>query len=114
MAWLRSWSRAGKAYSAPRGRIEPPFPRETCVITRQSQRPRARCSSTATRGRRALCCAPMTAPTDDTIRLFDYGSLMAGERDHALVAASKLVGPARTKAEYHLVDLGIYPALVRG
>jgi gamma-glutamylcyclotransferase (GGCT)/AIG2-like uncharacterized protein YtfP len=56
----------------------------------------------------------MTAPTDDTIRLFDYGSLMAGERDHALVAASKLVGPARTKAEYHLVDLGIYPALVRG
>jgi len=49
-----------------------------------------------------------------SIRLFDYGSLLAGERDHALLAAATLVGPARTTPEFHLVDLGIYPALVAG
>ncbi len=55
--------------------------------------------------------APMSEPSD-SIRLFDYGSLMAGERDHALMAAATALGPARTKAAYHLVDLGFYPALI--
>jgi gamma-glutamylcyclotransferase (GGCT)/AIG2-like uncharacterized protein YtfP len=50
----------------------------------------------------------------EPIRLFDYGSLMANERDHALLVSASPLGPARTKAEFHLVDLGIYPALVAG
>ena len=37
---------------------------------------------------------------------------MQGERDHGLLAHATLVGPARTRPEYHLVDLGIYAALI--
>lgn len=55
----------------------------------------------------------MTRQTEP-LRLFAYGSLMNGERDHALLASATLLGPARTRAEFHLVDLGIYAALVPG
>ncbi len=50
----------------------------------------------------------------DEIRLFAYGSLLPGERDAALMAQAKLIGPARTKPSYRLVDLGVYPALIEG
>lgn len=46
------------------------------------------------------------------IRLFVYGSLLRGERDHELLAGATFVGPVRTAPEYTLVDLGPYPALV--
>jgi gamma-glutamylcyclotransferase (GGCT)/AIG2-like uncharacterized protein YtfP len=54
------------------------------------------------------------ASSEDRVRLFVYGLLLAGEREHALLAGSTLIGPVRTKAEFYLVDLGVYPALVPG
>ena len=46
--------------------------------------------------------------------LFDYGSLLPGERDHDLLAGARHVGPASTTPEYYLVELNAFPALVRG
>lgn len=46
------------------------------------------------------------------IRLFVYGSLLRGERDHELLDQAVFVGPAKTAARYTLVDLGPYPALL--
>jgi gamma-glutamylcyclotransferase (GGCT)/AIG2-like uncharacterized protein YtfP len=51
---------------------------------------------------------------DELLELFDYGSLLAGERDHDLLAGAEFLGPARTKPLYTLVDLGPYPALFAG
>jgi gamma-glutamylcyclotransferase (GGCT)/AIG2-like uncharacterized protein YtfP len=48
------------------------------------------------------------------LELFDYGSLLAGERDHDLLAGAEFLGAARTKPLYTLVDLGPYPALFAG
>jgi gamma-glutamylaminecyclotransferase len=47
-------------------------------------------------------------------RLFAYGSLMQGERDHALVASAEFVGRVTTEPKYKLVDVGPYPALITG
>jgi gamma-glutamylcyclotransferase (GGCT)/AIG2-like uncharacterized protein YtfP len=46
------------------------------------------------------------------IRLFVYGSLMQGEREHDRLAGATFVGPALTMPIYTLVDLGPYPALL--
>lgn len=47
-------------------------------------------------------------------RLFVYGSLRKGERDHAALAEAEHVGFARTAPKYRLIDLSVYPALVEG
>jgi gamma-glutamylaminecyclotransferase len=47
-------------------------------------------------------------------RLFVYGSLLPGERDHELLTAARHLGPAQTPPEYYLVELNAFPALVRG
>ena len=49
-----------------------------------------------------------------TRRLFVYGTMLQGERDHALVATLERRGVAKTEASFHLVDLGAYAALVPG
>jgi gamma-glutamylaminecyclotransferase len=46
------------------------------------------------------------------LRLFVYGTLLSGERDHGLLAGATFVGPVRTVPEFALVDLVVYPALV--
>jgi gamma-glutamylcyclotransferase (GGCT)/AIG2-like uncharacterized protein YtfP len=50
----------------------------------------------------------------DDVRLFVYGSLLPGERDHELMAGATLIGAARTQTGYKLIDLGVYPALLVG
>lgn len=44
--------------------------------------------------------------------LFTYGSLMRGERDHALMQGARFVGPASTAPGYRLVDLDVYAAMI--
>jgi gamma-glutamylaminecyclotransferase len=46
-------------------------------------------------------------------RLFVYDSLLAGEPDHELLAGARALGPLTTRAEFQLVDLGPYAAIVR-
>lgn len=48
------------------------------------------------------------------VRVFVYGTLLAGEPNHRLLAGAKLVGEARTEPAFELRDLGPFPALVHG
>jgi gamma-glutamylcyclotransferase (GGCT)/AIG2-like uncharacterized protein YtfP len=48
------------------------------------------------------------------VRLFVYGSLLAGESRHDLLAGATLLARTRTEPAFELADLGAYPALVAG
>jgi gamma-glutamylaminecyclotransferase len=50
----------------------------------------------------------------DARTLFVYGTLLSGEREHARLGGSECLGEARTEPIFHLVDLGVYPAMVLG
>lgn len=50
----------------------------------------------------------------DRVRLFVYGSMLRGERDHHLLDGATFLGPARTQPAYTLVELGPYAAIVSG
>ncbi|MFN3430105.1 MAG: gamma-glutamylcyclotransferase [Candidatus Sericytochromatia bacterium] len=47
-------------------------------------------------------------------RVFVYGTLLAGEPNHRVLAGARYLGPARTEPVFELVSLGPYPALVPG
>ena len=47
-------------------------------------------------------------------RLFVYGTLLEGEKDHVLIEGRTRLGASTTEAAFHLVDLGPWAALVAG
>jgi gamma-glutamylcyclotransferase (GGCT)/AIG2-like uncharacterized protein YtfP len=48
------------------------------------------------------------------VRVFVYGTLLAGEGNHRLLATAPLVGAARTEPTFELRNLGAFPGLVKG
>jgi gamma-glutamylcyclotransferase (GGCT)/AIG2-like uncharacterized protein YtfP len=46
------------------------------------------------------------------VRLFVYGNLMSGQRDHAILQSAEWLCRTQTEARYTLVDIDIYAALI--
>lgn len=53
-------------------------------------------------------------PAPEDVRLFVYGLLLQGERDHGLLAGAAFLGEVHTAPRHTLVDLDFYPALLVG
>src|SRR5262245_33331948 len=51
---------------------------------------------------------------DVKIRVFVYGTLLAGEPNHAVLGGARLLQSAKTAPRFRLLDLGPYPALLEG
>ena len=57
---------------------------------------------------------PAEPPRKREIRLFVYGTLLAGQRNHPPLAQGKALGPITTAPSFQLVDLGSEAALIAG
>jgi gamma-glutamylcyclotransferase (GGCT)/AIG2-like uncharacterized protein YtfP len=53
-------------------------------------------------------------PAEPEVRLFVYGLLLQGEREHPLLEGAPLLGQVQTVPEHTLVDLSFYPVLLVG
>ena len=59
----------------------------------------------------------MSAPRSQRgapVRVFVYGTLLAGEPNHRVLAGARLVAEGRTQPAFELRDLGPFPGLVHG
>lgn len=46
------------------------------------------------------------------VRFFVYGTMLSGQRDHAILGNAELLGPAATLGRYTLVDIDVFAALL--
>jgi gamma-glutamylcyclotransferase (GGCT)/AIG2-like uncharacterized protein YtfP len=53
-------------------------------------------------------------PDSNEMLLFVYGTLRRGASNHHELRDARFAGKARTSADYDLVDLGGYPAVIEG
>ncbi len=53
-------------------------------------------------------------PAAPAIRLFVYGLLLQGEREHGLLEGAPFLGEVHTRPAHTLIDLNFYPVLLIG
>jgi gamma-glutamylcyclotransferase (GGCT)/AIG2-like uncharacterized protein YtfP len=57
--------------------------------------------------------AEHSAGSTRALRIFVYGTLLAGEAHHVLLAPARFLGAATTTPDFDLVACGDYPGLAR-